>query len=48
LPAEESVDDIRSMIDEGTELCFATSCMGGGTGSGAALVEVESATIPVP
>lgn len=37
MAAEESRDDIAAMI-QGTDLCFVTSGMGGGTGSGAAPV----------
>jgi len=40
LAAEESRGDIASMV-EGTDLCFVTSGMGGGTGSGAAPVVAE-------
>mmetsp|Transcript_30867 Transcript_30867/g.50995 ORF Transcript_30867/g.50995 Transcript_30867/m.50995 type:complete len:453 (+) Transcript_30867:275-1633(+) len=42
LAAEESRDDIFTMI-QGTDLCFVTSGMGGGTGSGAAPVVSEIA-----
>lgn len=42
LAAEESRDDIFAMI-QGTDLCFVTSGMGGGTGSGAAPVVSEIA-----
>lgn len=42
LAAEESRDDIYAMI-QGTDLCFVTSGMGGGTGSGAAPVVSEIA-----
>jgi cell division protein FtsZ len=34
LAAEESAPDIEAMV-QGTDLCFITSGMGGGTGSGA-------------
>lgn len=40
--AEESRKDIAAMV-EGTDLCFVTSGMGGGTGSGAAPVVAEVA-----
>jgi len=40
LAAEESRADIAAMV-EGTDLCFVTSGMGGGTGSGAAPVVAE-------
>lgn len=36
--AEESVDDIRRMLDDGTKMVFITAGMGGGTGTGAAPV----------
>lgn len=42
MAAEESRDDIAAMVD-GTDLCFVTSGMGGGTGSGAAPVVSEIA-----
>lgn len=42
LAAEESREDIALMV-EGTDLCFITSGMGGGTGSGAAPVVSEVA-----
>jgi len=42
MAAEESREDIAAMI-QGTDLCFVTSGMGGGTGSGAAPVVSEIA-----
>lgn len=36
--AEESVEDIRSMLNDGTKMAFITAGMGGGTGTGAAPV----------
>lgn len=36
--AEESLDDIRNMLDDGTKMAFITAGMGGGTGTGAAPV----------
>ena len=36
--AEESVDDIRGMLQDGTKMAFITAGMGGGTGTGAAPV----------
>ena len=42
MAAEESREDIALMV-EGTDLCFITSGMGGGTGSGAAPVVSEVA-----
>lgn len=36
--AEESVEDIRAMLDDGTRMAFITAGMGGGTGTGAAPV----------
>ena len=38
LAAEESLDDIRQMLDDGTRMTFITAGMGGGTGTGAAPV----------
>lgn len=34
--AEESIDDIRNMLNDGTKMTFITAGMGGGTGTGAA------------
>ena len=36
--AEESLEDIRSMLSDGTRMAFITAGMGGGTGTGAAPV----------
>jgi cell division protein FtsZ len=36
--AEESLEDIRSMLSDGTKMAFITAGMGGGTGTGAAPV----------
>jgi cell division protein FtsZ len=36
--AEESIEDIKSMLDDGTKMAFITAGMGGGTGTGAAPV----------
>ena len=36
--AEESIDDIRNMLSDGTRMAFITAGMGGGTGTGAAPV----------
>lgn len=36
--AEESIDDIKSMLNDGTRMAFITAGMGGGTGTGAAPV----------
>ena len=36
--AEESIDDIKNMLDDGTRMTFITPGMGGGTGTGAAPV----------
>ena len=36
--AEESTDDIREMLNDGTRMAFITAGMGGGTGTGAAPV----------
>lgn len=36
--AEESIEDVRNMLDDGTRMAFITAGMGGGTGTGAAPV----------
>ncbi|MBQ3805227.1 MAG: cell division protein FtsZ [Prevotella sp.] len=36
--AEESIEDVRRMLDDGTRMAFVTAGMGGGTGTGAAPV----------
>ncbi len=36
MAAEESVDDIRKLLNDGTQMAFITAGMGGGTGTGAA------------
>ena len=36
--AEESIEDIRNMLNDGTRMAFITAGMGGGTGTGAAPV----------
>ncbi len=38
MAAEESIDDIRKMLNDGTKMVFITAGMGGGTGTGAAPV----------
>ena len=38
LAAEESIDDVRNMLNDGTKMAFITAGMGGGTGTGAAPV----------
>lgn len=38
LAAEESIDDIKAMLSDGTKMNFITAGMGGGTGTGAAPV----------
>ena len=38
MAAEESIDDIRNMLNDGTRMAFITAGMGGGTGTGAAPV----------
>lgn len=38
MAAEESKEDIRKMLDDGTKMVFITAGMGGGTGTGAAPV----------
>ena len=39
--AQESLDDIRNMLSDGTRMAFITAGMGGGTGTGAAPVIAE-------
>ena len=41
--AEESVDQIHAMLDDGTKMVFITAGMGGGTGTGAAPVIAREA-----
>ena len=41
--AEESIDQIREMLDDGTKMVFITAGMGGGTGTGAAPVIAHEA-----
>ncbi len=41
--AEESFDDIKNLLDDGTEMVFVTAGMGGGTGTGAAPVVAQIA-----
>ena len=41
--AEESIDEIRSMLHDGTKMVFITAGMGGGTGTGAAPVIAREA-----
>ncbi len=38
LAAEESIEDIKKMLNDGTKMAFITAGMGGGTGTGAAPV----------
>jgi len=38
MAAEESMEEIRTMLDDGTKMVFITAGMGGGTGTGAAPV----------
>ena len=38
LAAEESLEDIKNMLNDGTRMAFITAGMGGGTGTGAAPV----------
>ncbi|MDD4515350.1 cell division protein FtsZ [Massilibacteroides sp.] len=38
MAAEESLDELRRMLDDGTKMVFITAGMGGGTGTGAAPV----------
>ena len=41
MAAQESIDDIRNMLSDGTRMAFITAGMGGGTGTGAAPVIAE-------
>ena len=41
--AEESIDSIHNMLNDGTKMVFITAGMGGGTGSGAAPVSAREA-----
>ncbi|MDO4215794.1 MAG: cell division protein FtsZ [Bacteroidales bacterium] len=41
--AEESIDEIRAMLSDGTKMVFITAGMGGGTGTGAAPVIAQVA-----
>lgn len=41
--AEESIDEIRQMLNDGTKMVFITAGMGGGTGTGAAPVIAQVA-----
>lgn len=41
--AEESIEDIRKMLDDGTKMAFITAGMGGGTGTGAAPIVAKVA-----
>ncbi len=41
--AEESAEDIKKLLDDGTEMVFVTAGMGGGTGTGAAPVVAKIA-----
>ena len=41
--AEESIDEIHEMLDDGTRMVFITAGMGGGTGTGAAPVIAQEA-----
>ena len=43
--AEESLEDIKGMLNDGTRMAFITAGMGGGTGTGAAPVPVPP---PIP
>ena len=43
MAAEESLDDIRKMLSDGTKMVFITAGMGGGTGTGAAPVVAQPA-----
>ena len=41
--AEESIEEIRNMLDDGTKMVFITAGMGGGTGTGAAPIIAQCA-----
>jgi cell division protein FtsZ len=43
LAAQESIEDIKSMLDDGTRMVFITAGMGGGTGTGAAPIIAQCA-----
>ena len=43
LAAQESIDDIKAMLDDGTRMVFITAGMGGGTGTGAAPIIAQCA-----
>jgi cell division protein FtsZ len=43
LAAEESIDEIHQLLDDGTKMVFITAGMGGGTGTGAAPVVAQVA-----
>ena len=43
LRAEESIDDIKAMLGDGTRMVFITAGMGGGTGTGAAPIIAQCA-----
>ena len=43
LRAEESIEDIKAMLNDGTRMVFITAGMGGGTGTGAAPVIAQCA-----
>ena len=41
--AEESIEDIKAMLNDGTKMVFITAGMGGGTGTGAAPIIAQTA-----
>ena len=43
LAAQESIEDIKSMLNDGTRMVFITAGMGGGTGTGAAPIIAQCA-----
>jgi len=43
LAAQESIEDIKSMLNDGTRMAFITAGMGGGTGTGAAPIIAQCA-----
>ena len=48
MAAEESLDDLRNMLSDGTKMVFITAGMGGGTGTGAALGILTVGIVTIP
>ena len=44
--AEESIEDIKNMLNDGTKMVFITAGMGGGTGTGAAPIIAQTSLEP--